>query len=237
PSPRLFVYGRWLHAEFCILHDAQLRSGYCLRDLLAIRDRRVFAGVQLAIPIHQLRILLLQPPYEVIACTALEVHHIGADDAGAVIGGGCDGAFEERRLRRDARDDRCHQHTRVDTGVDELANRTQPLHRMRGARLERPPDVLVDAWHADVDTASASRGQVGKDVLVAHDHRALRHHARGVVEFAEHFEGATRDLVRAFDRLIAVGRGAHGGELTAPGRLRQLTPPDGDEVRLHEDDP
>ena len=49
-------------------------------------------------------------------------------------------------------------------------------------------------------------------------------------------ERAARQLVVAFDRLVAVGRGADGDVVALPGRLLQLAAQHLDEVRLDEDD-
>ena len=56
--------------------------------------------------------------------------------------------------RGEARNDRRHQHAGVDARVDELADRAQPLQRMRRSRLEDPPRVLVHRRHAHADRAA-----------------------------------------------------------------------------------
>ena len=67
-------------------------------------------------------------------------------------------------LRRDerSRDDRRHEHAGVDAGVDQLAHGAQPLQRMRGARLEGAPRVLVDRRHAHVDRAARGARVLGR---------------------------------------------------------------------------
>ena len=72
------------------------------------------------------------------------LHHVAADEACAVVGDRLDGAFELAPRGGEARDDRRHQHARVDVRRRQLADRAQPLQRMAPFRLERAPRVLVD---------------------------------------------------------------------------------------------
>src|SRR5262245_53427027 len=107
---------------------------------------------------------------------------------------------------------------------------------MRGAGLERVPDLFIDTGHADDNVTFSSRRQVCEHILVANDHRSFGHDARGVAMLTERFEDAARDLVGPFDRLVTVGGGAECRELTFPRWLRELPPEHRDEVRLYQND-
>src|SRR5262245_42571164 len=107
---------------------------------------------------------------------------------------------------------------------------------MRGAGLERVPDLFIDAGYADDDVTIGSRRQVCEHILVANDHRSFGDNARWVAEFAKRFEDAARDLVGSFDRLVTVRGGAECRQFTFPRWLRELLPEHRDEVRLHQND-
>ena len=120
---------------------------------------RVGAGVEAVVALDHVRELPGEEPHEVILRAPLQVHDVRAHERGAVIGDRLDRRFELRRLRGEARDDRRHQHAGVDARIAQLADGAQPLQRMRGARLERAPRVLVDGRHAHVDRAARARGR------------------------------------------------------------------------------
>ena len=126
-----------------------------------------------------------------------------------MVGDRLDRSLEQRRLRRDARHDRVHQHAGVDAGVDELAHRAQPLQRMRGARFELRATRPRRRDGTLMQTLQSVRArQILQHVLVADDHRSLGDDADRVAVLAQRFERSARQLVVALDRLIAVGGGA-----------------------------
>ena len=127
-----------------------------------------------------------------------------------------------------------HQHAGVDAGVDELADGAQPLQRVRGARFERPPRVLVDGRHAHVDRAAGGARQVAEHVAIADDHRSLRDEADRRSSARQRLERAARQPVVPFDRLIRIGRRAEGDVLARPRRPIELAREHLDEVALHE---
>src|SRR5688572_17325823 len=100
--------------------------------------------------------LRCQPPREMIAGSSLEEHHIAADEASTVIGDCLHRLLHQRRTGRDPRDDGVHQHPGADAGIDQLANCTQALQRRGRSRFELTPDVLVEAWDADVYAATTA---------------------------------------------------------------------------------
>ena len=138
--------------------------------------------------------------------------------------------------RGEAGNDRRHQHAGVDACVDQLADRAQPLQRMRGARLEGPPGVFVDGRHAHVDGArrgarqsrstSRSRTTIGPLVM-----RPIGVRARASASI-----DAARQLVVPFDRLVRIGGRAERDVLARPRRSVELARQHVDEVRLHQDD-
>ena len=155
-----------------------------------------------------MRELAREHRHEVIARAALEVHHHGADRrapesaialmvrsifAGCVEKPGTIGAISTPQSM---------------PGVNQLAHRPQPLHRMRDAGLELLPRVFVHRRHADVHAArvradrscstSVSRTIIGPLVTMPTGDRGV----------AQRFEHAARELVRALDRLIRIGGGA-----------------------------
>src|SRR5688572_14377483 len=151
-----------------------------------------------------------------VARAALEEHHIAADEACAMVGDGLHRLLHQGRLRREAGDDRIHQDAGAYSGIDELTHGAEALPWMRGAGLELSPYILVHAGHADVDAASGARGEVGEHVLVADDHRSLRHDAGGIADLAQRFERSARELVVTLDGLVAVRRGPDGDVVARP---------------------
>ena len=109
-----------------------------------------------------------------------QIHDVAADEARAVIGDCLDRPFELGARRGEAGDDRVHQHAGVDARVDQLADRAQPLQRVRRARFEPLPRLLVDGRHAHVHRARRDLRQRDEHVAVADDHRALGHEAHRV---------------------------------------------------------
>ena len=81
-------------------------------------------------------------------------------------------SFDARR--REAGDDRRHQHAGVDAGVDQLAHGAQPLQRVRGARLERSARRPRRRSARSCRPCSRRRGVSSSSTSrVAHDHRPL----------------------------------------------------------------
>src|SRR5262249_24356171 len=162
--------------------------------------------------------------HEVVLRSALQVHHVGADERRIVIGDGLDRRFELPRLRREAGNDRRHQDACLHAGVAKRPDRAQALHRVRRAGLERAPRLFVHRRYADAHGAAGDTRQLGEEVGVAHDHRALRHDADGRPARDERLDRSTRQLVVALDRLIRIGRGPERDLLARPRRLVELTP-------------
>ena len=183
-----------------------------------------------------MRVLLSEPPHEVVLRAVLQVHHVAANELRAVLRDRLDRALDEGRLRGDAGHDGVHQHPGPDAGVHQRADGAKPLQWMRRAWLERSPHVLVHARHADADRALSAARQVSEDVLVAHDHRSLGDDARRIAEVAERLKRLPCQLVVALDGLIAVRGGAQRDELPAPRWLAQLSTQDIHDIRLDEDD-
>ena len=90
-----------------------------------------------------------------VARAVLQVHHVAADEARAMIGDRLDRALEfVREPTEKPGTIGCHQDAGVDPGVDQRAYRAQPLQRMRRAGLELSPCLFVNSRHAHVDGAA-----------------------------------------------------------------------------------
>ena len=166
----------------------------------------------------------------------LQAHEARAGEPQPVVGNRAERAAQPGGLRREPRDDRHHQHGRRHARVGQGARRAQPLQRRRGAGLERLPGVLVHGRHAQVDRALDGARQVGEQVPVAHDHRALRDDPDRRAAVQQRGERSARELVVPLDRLVRIGRGAQRDRLAGPRRARELPREDLREVRLHEHD-
>ena len=140
-----------------------------------------------------------------VARAVLQVHDVAADEPRAVIGDRLDGAFELGARRREAGDDRLHQHAGVDAGVDQLAHRAQPLQRVRRARARAAATRLRRPSARSCRRCTARRRASSREhVAVAHDHRALGDEPdRRCARAGSASIGAARQLVVPFDRLVA----------------------------------
>ncbi len=168
------------------------------------------------------------------ARAVLQVHHIAADEARAVVRDRLDRAFEFAARGREPGHDRRQEHAGVDARIDQLADRAQPLKWMRGARFERPPRVLVDGRHAHADTAARRLRVRLQHVDVAHDHRSFRDQPDRRPAAREDFEALPRQFVVTLDRLIRIGGGSNSDGLTRPGRPVEFPCQYGDDVLLHQ---
>jgi ATP-dependent Clp protease ATP-binding subunit ClpA len=205
-------------------------------DFVAVRLRWVPPRVEALEARKHRREFALDELQEVRSRSVLQVHHVAADEACAVVGDRLDGAFELAPRGGEARDDRRHQHARVDSGVGQLADRAQPLQRMGRSRLERAPRVLVDGGNAHVDGAPGGRSLILQDVGVAHDHRSLGDQTEGRVSLRQRLDRSPREFVVALDRLVRIGRRTERDEFSSPRRTIELARQDADDVLLHEDD-
>jgi heat shock protein HtpX len=121
--------------------------------LVRVRRRRVLLAIQALEARRHRRELSFDEFHEMGAGAVLEVHDVAAHESCAVVSDGFHRPLHLRARRRKTWDDRRHEHARVNSGIDELPNGAQALQRVRGARLERPPRLLVDGWYAHAHAA------------------------------------------------------------------------------------
>ena len=124
----------------------------------------------------------------------------------------------------------------ADACVDERAQRAQALPRRRGARLGRPPDVVVEgrdrerrretsARRAASASTSASRTISGPRVMIENG-------CRGV---AQHLDAGPRQPVAPLGRLVRVGGGADRDRLAPRAGAGELAPQHLRDVHLDPD--
>ena len=109
-----------------------------------LRQVRAAVRVQLLVARQLLGPVAREVLEEVLARPGPEEEQVRPD---AGRSGLARGAHDLRELLRpvgEPGEDRRHADARVDSGVDELADRAQTLARVRGRRLGLPPDVLVE---------------------------------------------------------------------------------------------
>ena len=109
-----------------------------------------------------------------------------------------------------------------------------PLGR-GGAGLHRAPHVFVERGHREGDGDAAVGRQLGQDVEVAGDERALRDDAHGIAELGEHVQAPAGELKPPLDRLIRIGHTTHREQPGLPRPARQLGPQQLRGARLDED--
>ena len=143
---------------------ARLQHPQRLLDAVGVVLRRVLGGVQPVELLDERGKLVGEEPHEVIAGPAVEEEEVGADKARPMIGDGLDrwprsSPARWRNPARAAPSARRHRCRRP-----RAPDRSQPLQRMRGAGLQRPPRVLVGRRHAEVDggAGGASPGPAGR---------------------------------------------------------------------------
>src|SRR2546422_11674934 len=100
--------------------------------LLAIVLRRVLLLVKPFVTWQPRWKFALEELHEMGARATLEKHDVAPDEAGAMIRDRLHRAFELGPRRGKAGDDRVHQDAGVHSRVHEVADRAEPLQRMRG---------------------------------------------------------------------------------------------------------
>ena len=173
-----------------------------------------------------------------VARAVLQVHHVAADEARAVVGDRLD-----RRARASPRDDekpgtigaiRTPALTPASTSSRTARSRCSGC-AVPGSSV--PPRVFVDGRHAHVDRACARRARAPSSTSLSRTTIGpFVMRPNGVRPRASASIDRARQLVVPFDRLIRIGRGAERDLLARPRRPIELAREHLDEVLLHEDD-
>jgi len=171
----------------------------------------------------------------VLPHTRLEVADVGAKQACTRIGDGPYRPFNGAGRRRNAWQERHHQHARIDARARERGNGLEPLRRRGGARLEFVPDLLVHGSHAHDHLAAGTPCRFEKNIHVPHDERALGDQRERRVVHDECFETAAGEPISPFRRLVGVGCRAYRDALGIPARASNLTTKQIGDVALDED--
>ena len=110
-----------------------------------------------------------------------------------------------------------------DAGRRQPRDRLDARARRRRAGLGGAPDLLVERADGERSSAPArATRRLGQQVEVAQDHRRLGQDRERVAGRRQLADDAARQPVAALGRLVGVGVRAHGDELAAPARARQL---------------
>ena len=134
-------------------------------------------------------------------------------------------SFGKQALQLAVVDHRDHwraQHAHRDTRVAHYPNRPQPCLGRCGARFQDALELIVQAGEADHHRHQPLAGQLGQQVEVAQDQRALGDDRHWVAVAQQDLKGLPGDPVFALDWLVRIGIGAQVDRRTHVARLRQL---------------
>jgi hypothetical protein len=164
---------------------------------LRIDRQRVLAAVDLAVACQQVRVMLPQKTDVVVAHIPVEVQQTGPKKAGSMLRGGPHGRLHLLLPRGNARQQRCHQYTRIDANGHQPFEHTQPLCGRRRARLGQAPGSLIHRGHAHADgDARAARHRL-KQVQAAPDQRRLTDDRYRCTKVVQRLQRSPGEPVRA----------------------------------------
>ena len=132
------------------------------------------------------------------------------------------------------RDHRRHHHRRRHADLRQPAQRLQPPHRRRRARLHLAREFGVERSDRERDLGELALCHAGENVEIAQHQRRLGDNADRMVGAVEHFQDAAHDFVAPLDRLIGIGIGADGDHLRRIAGRRQFLRQKLGGFRLHE---
>jgi hypothetical protein len=103
-----------------------------------------------------------------------------------------------------------------------MAARRRSGRGARGAGLEQPQQIRVEADQGDVDDQLGARGDFSEEIEIPHDGDALARDAHAEPAHAyDRAQDVARDTKASLRRLIGIGRGADRDLLAALARLLQ----------------
>ncbi len=184
------------------------RFGDCPRDIGP-------AGVDRLILGEKLRPVAGEVLEEVLARAGPEVEDVRPDGRRPRVASGAHHLGHERGPVGQPGQDRRQADARLDPGIDERAQRPQPLSGRRRAGLGAAPDLPVERRDREGHRDLRPTGGPGQDVHVAYDHRPAGDQGDRRPRFAEHDDRAAREPKPSLRRLVWVrGRAhSHGGSL------------------------
>ena len=194
------------------------------------------AFVELFVAGEEVGAFFLQPGEEDVFDLAAEVQGDAAEEGGA----GRFGSLDDRADLVGVVVDAGHQGGDEDAGVDAAAAQLgDGVEAGAGAgrvRLGRPPGVLVEGRHREVDRdrQAASRHPL-VDLDVAHRQRRLGQHRDRGPRRLQRLEDLRHHPVAALDPLVGVGVRPQRHQLPLPARPRQLRPQQLRHVDLDDD--
>ena len=180
------------------------------------------ARVQPLVRRQELRPVTRQVVEEVLARPWTQIEDVRPQARRAGIPRRAHDVREELGGIRQAGQDRCHAHARLDPGVDELAQRAQALVRRRRPRLGEAMDGRVQRRDAERDRHLHPTRGVRQHVEVAHDHRPAGDEAERCRPVRQRRDRSTGQPEPALGRLVRIGGAADGDGLVPPGRTSKL---------------